>query len=137
MKKVLLIIVCCFFFCGCEKDKKINNEKKINNTKYTFCYASYTNGHTSWSIYYDENYNISKDLILISETYDTLSEALNQEISKTEKCNNVKENIDCSVYRSDKVVDIGYTNYKPEYDYLDKIEELENIGFECEEVTNN
>lgn len=138
MKKILFFVICCLTLCGC--DKKIDNEtdENITNTvksnRYTFCYIYSENRQISWSFYYDSDYNMIEDFSLISNTYDSLSEAIEKENSEKEKCNTVVDGIECSVHRSNNTVDVGFKNSKPNYNYYDKITELENNHWNCEEL---
>ncbi len=147
MKKILFLILCCLCLVGCS-DKMSNNEIEQNNgkenidntlmaNKYTFCYLYSKSKQISWSFYYDSNYNIIEDFTLISTTYNSLSEAIENEINEKEKCNIVVDGIECSVHRSNATVDVGLKNLKPNYNYYDKITELENNNWNCEELDRN
>ncbi len=136
MKKILLIGLCCLCLCGCENRKEKEEEGKITN-KYTSCSISSTNKLIIWEFYYDDNYNIIEDFSLLSNTYDSLSDAIEKESIQKEKCNNVIDGVECSVHRSNTTVDIGYKNLKPNYNYYDKIAELEANNWNCKELQNN
>lgn len=136
MKKSLIIVVCCLYLCGCKNSNEFVNKENIDNNKsnkYTFCYIYSIDNNISWSIYYDNQYNVIEDFMLLSTIYDSSEEAIKAENEQKAKCNNIKDNITCSVQRINKTVDVGYENQKPDYNYYDKINELEANNWVCEE----
>lgn len=139
MKKKILILLCCLFLCACEHKNNNYNEEQSenNNNKYTACEKQYSNGFVFYYLYYDNNYNMIRENYNSHSILNTLSEAINQENEIKENCEltkkiNTNKNYDCEITRDGNSINYR-TSMDANYNYEEKINELENEGYLCEE----
>lgn len=136
MKKYLYLILLLLFFCGCNKEK--NNYTLETTCTKNAMLNDYRMNYYTWVIEHNGEL-ISNKSWMRSYEYETLSEAIEEEIRAKKDCQD--KDYYCDVSRNQKIITyyISYTcgsssiSDNDNCNYLDELKTFEQSGWECTE----
>ena len=136
MKKILILLICCFLLSGCftkttQSTTRCTNDSQLDDGRMNY----YT-----WVFVHDNSTILTKDWYRSYE-YELLSESLEAEQKQKQECK--EKDYLCKILRDERIITrhISYTCGNNSLsdnncDYIKEIKSLEDNGFICKEDTN-